>query len=184
MKSFWVQSSKFAIVFLFWLVASVIVGRRFPYFLAAQVVWIVAFTRAKSTKVPLDPEAVPHTSMVSLSYRDYDRWAQKYSHPNIPADYYDRTDKHWTEKTSLLMASKQATSHVMQPSPAILKMVFVCIPLGLFLFFPDVKAYVERHVEGLPTGQLIALQVFAGLLLGNLSGSACGRFYRWFRAKL
>jgi hypothetical protein len=184
MNSFWVQSSKFAIPFMFWLIASLIIGGRFQYFLAAQVVWIVAFTLGKSTRVPLDPEAGPHTPMIRLSYRDYNQRAQEKSHTNIPDDYFDRTDKHWTEKISLLMESERATSHTVQPSLAILKMAFVCIPFGLFLFFPDVKAYVGRDVEGSPTGQLLAWQIVAGLLLGSLSGSACGQFYRWFRGKL
>jgi hypothetical protein len=176
----WIALCKFGVLFLFWFGASVAIGIAYPYFLMAHVIWLPIFLREKSTKVPEDPEAGPASPQIRLSYRDYARWARRYSHQNVPEQYYDRTDVHWTEKMGTLMASREASLYQIQPGSSTLTMTFVAVPLAAWYCLPNIKA----AVDAMHGRESLFLQAATGFILAYFSGSASGHFYRWLRGHL
>lgn len=171
----------FLVLFLFCLGATLLIGFAFPVFLVTTLaLGLVGFRMGKSTKVPADPREVPFSPMLTLSYREFDRWARQKDLRRTDPAFFSRTDVHWTEKLPVLFSGSDAAGHCFEPSRSTTKLLFVDLALGAYIFFPA----IHEAFGSLGTGGALFFQFMCGLALGQITGRATGEFYRWFRGKL
>jgi hypothetical protein len=172
---------KFVVFFLFGLGATLLLGLAYPIFLLTTiVVGFVCFRMGKSTRVPVNQQEVPFSPMITLSYREFDRWARQNDLRRTTPDFFYRTDVHWTEKLSVLFTRHGAASHCFEPARSTTKLIFVDLALGAFIFVPA----IHESFESLDSRGALFFQFICGLALGQVAGRAAGGFYRWLRAKI
>ena len=172
---------KFAVLFLFGLGSTLLIGLVYPAFLLTSLaLGVVGFTMGKSTRVPLNPRDVPFSPMITLSYRDFDRWARQNALRRIDPSFFSRTDVHCTEKLSVLFSSSDASGHCFEPGRSTTKMLFVDLALGAFIFIPAIRG----SFHSLDSRGALFFQIMCGLALGQVAGWATGRFFRWIRGQM
>ena len=166
------QIIQFGIIFLFCIVASGKIGEDFPLFLITVITTgMYSFIRAKSTTVPLQQ------GMTKLSYREFDTWARRNHKIISDQSLFSRTDLHWTKKLSIMSVESYAAHHIKEPSRGMIRLAFVALLLGLFIFVPSIhNAYYRLGPDRIPFIQLVW-----GLGMGLAAGNAAGGFYRWLR---
>ncbi len=172
---------KFVLFFLFGLGATLVIGHARPWFLLTTIiVGGVCFRMAKSTQVAVNPQDVPFSPMVTLSYREFDQWAKQNNLRRLDSDFFYRTDVHWTEKLSVLFSGSDASAHCLEPRRSTTKILFVDLALGILILFPAVLG----SSESLDYRGASFFQIMSGVALGQVAGWATGRFYRWMRGQM
>ena len=172
MKTHVHQVIQFGIIFVFCFGASVYIGQDFPLFLLMIIAaGIYSFVRGKSTKVPL------RQGTTKLSYQEFDAWARRNCGKMSDQSLYSRTDLHWSEQLSIMSVESYAARHCKEPSRGMIRLAFVALLLGLFIFVPSIhNAYYRLGPDRIPFIQLVW-----GLGMGLAAGNAAGGFYRWLR---
>lgn len=175
------QFIQFGIIFTFCIGASGKIGEDFPTFLLTAIAaGIYSFIKGKSTKIPLKQRDILSVASDKLSYREFDAWARRNNMIMSDQSLFSRSDLHWTEKLSILSVESYASRHCKEPSFSTMRLAFVAILLGLFIFVPSIHdAFYRISPDRLPFIQLVW-----GIGIGLAAGNATGRFYRWFRGNV